>query len=658
MKIPYFYFLLVTLALSTTGLAQEDGHFRTVDPQEISQRTLELKSEPKSGPKSHIAKKWAKTGLGLGVKFFDLDREKFELLAKYRWRTETSFKSGEYLRIDKWKIKGKLKVGDIIKGTGTPMLFDIDGDSDITFIRQFPTRSQALKTLPYYVAHLPINSERALKKLQPGDFISFPTTLTFFLGHQSEGTQGITEHELHLGYFLRGKFLLHFFRMPQDRMRLKIFTLKEKGLGARGRVHMEGYELFKVNLVDRIAKRSIDYELLNFFTERGSGKMLIYDYVFDLKQERARKAYDALISPTMVLNSIKLLSSIFGKGSDLNKQLLSNLDQVDTIAHKDSPLDVSNRAISIVSQIDSNFSMRRWGAKINLLVAGFNRSRTTLANMIGPTQSREHYLYVPSYSKRNKMNLNLGPVRFNSNSYSILAGIFETDEQMEQLRPHALGTISLRRFIRYSARKQRELIKELQYNLPPGEFERIDWQNWSFKNKKQMSKRSNALVDFRFLVNRQGMDIIAGHTRDEFAAKLRRLAKTPVFEDYGPGIKHKQGQMRLTSMLFERFSDHSPLTGPQKAKRMAHLKSRFNFTQYAPLIFRTLLEGHDLQSLTYYYLDIVAPKSNNITYEYGPSKGSNLLWQIKNADEVINNDDFSILKDLERYQEEVYSSTQ
>ena len=157
----------------------------------------------------------------------DVNFDQLGVWAQYQYRLDHSFKQGEYIRTDEWRLKKSLKVGNIINKVNTPLLFDLTKNLGIQFIRQFKNRREAMTAAPYHVKHLPLTSELAISRLQPGDFIAIPSVLTLFLGYNHRATHGVIESTTRRAYFVRGTFLLHFYRMSRERMRVKIFPTEE-----------------------------------------------------------------------------------------------------------------------------------------------------------------------------------------------------------------------------------------------------------------------------------------------------------------------------------------------------------------------------------------------------------------------------------------------
>ena len=154
---------------------------------------------------------------------------------KYKYDVEASYISQYYTRIDKWDIKLAINVGDVLKDLiDVPFSFGVERENSFFFVRQFPTKKEAIKALPYAPNKLPLNAKMALK-LNNGDFVSMPANLNIA---SSLSATTATELPIVLSgeakafYIVSGEFTIQVFKLDNTHVRLKLITKRGMSTGA------------------------------------------------------------------------------------------------------------------------------------------------------------------------------------------------------------------------------------------------------------------------------------------------------------------------------------------------------------------------------------------------------------------------------------------
>ena len=580
--------------------------------------------------------------------------DKLDVLAQYRYRLDQSFKQGEYLRTDEWRLKKTLKVGNIINEVNTPLLFDVTKDLGIQFIRQFKDRRKAMTAAPYHIKHLPLTSELAISRLQPGDFIVIPSVLTLFLGYNHRATYGVIESTTRTAYFVKGTFLLHFYRMSGERMRVKIFSYGGKGLESSLRVGLD-YKVFVIDLLDQSIGIIFDDDIIQVLFDQAVGDVFIDDYIFDLKHPEAREAYDNFISPRMVLNSAQLIEELF-KGQPLSQQLLSDLASISAIAQADESKEA--KRITRITRNQGTYRSGRMFFGLDLVLFELDHRRVSLNNYIHTLNNRDQYPYFFNYTKRHRTKVGMGPLQFSKSSRQSMLGVFATERKVrklsefredEKVHLRAWGVSSHRYQAFYHSRFKKDLLRELRFNLPEADnLSQIDWSNKARALFPQEGVHRDAQIFFQFFINDQGLDIIRQFSKDDFGEKIIALSTTPILKRYADNGKLKSARRHLTRLLFETFSNHSPLSEKKKAIKFASLKGRFNLIKYTPLLIKALLEGHDMTDLVTCSLTVFAEGSETLSYQFGSGEFVDTL-QVQFIDNVISEDSINILREMEQY---------
>ena len=387
------------------------------------------------------------------------------------------------------------------------------------------------------------------------------------------------------------------------------------------------------------------------------GDAFIDDYVFDLKYPEAQEAYDNFISPRMVLNSTQLIQELF-KGQPLSQQLLSDLASISAIVQADELKEA--KRITRIAQNKGTYHSRRmlFGLDLGLFKFELDHKRVSLSNYIDTSNNKDQYPYFFNYTKRRRIKVGMGPLKFSKNSRQSMLGIFSTERRVKKLREfreeekvhlRAWGVSSHRYQAFYRKRFKKDLLRELHFNLPQaGELSQIDWPSKARPLFLEQENHRNAQIFFKFFINDQGLDIIRQFSKDDFGEKIIALSTTPILKRYADDGKLKSAKRRLARLLFETFSNHSPLSDKQKIIKFSKLKGHFNLIKYTPLLIKTLLEGHDMTDLVTCSLKVFAEGSETLSYQFGSDEFVGAL-QVQFIDNVISKDNINILREMEQY---------
>ena len=265
-------------------------------------------------PKGWLWDRITSTDLDFDVEVFNQDFfESIALSVEYDYQIESSHKEGFFSRLDKFKVEVDVNPGntDMIAGLDSPLYLQLKRENEIVFIRQFKKKWDAVKALPYSPLKLPYNAKQAIKRLVPGDFVALPSTMSFVAGAGWEwGVDDVVESNAGLYYLVQGQFLIHIFRLKDNKVRLKLIATAAREGGARAEFKTD-LEIFGLSLVDGLIKSITKFDL-EFNAGKGSGGQLLLDYIFDLNDTKAAKAYDKILSARNKFKDLSLVRDSIG----------------------------------------------------------------------------------------------------------------------------------------------------------------------------------------------------------------------------------------------------------------------------------------------------------------------------------------------------------
>ncbi len=630
-----------------------------------------------------ITRKWLELDKKISLNFLDFDAiDGTKLAGKYKWGVEQSFEKGYYLREDFWEAKARIDLGELVTVfeneedsdwtlPATPLKFGVEKGARVRFYRQFEEHNQALTAAPYCPFNLPpenpfgipvcqkrlpTDSQTAIENLSPGDFISMESRMNLFLGFGGAFLDGIFKYSANLLYVLRGNFLVHFYRMPNNKLRMKIFAGNNRGFSGSGSVQF-GFEFFEMDLANDLVEELTDFDLFEFTHESPEGKIMVLDYIFDLNNADARAAFDNFINPKFLLKDVDMIKKVFGDGRPIDT-VLSDVEMINQIAMEDKDKPAGQKRIEKVFQAYNEYELQRQKFEINLLIFKREVTKTAIENNIiqFTADNGRKYYFSPSFSKRKEIKLDIGLAEWKGTHYDSLFTIFETDPTRTEYDFTDMGVTRENREVTLTPREQIRWIKRLRTNLPEGKFDSVDWKDWRWQYvKKRMLRncffimrlfkdcsrgletKSNTQIYFQFFINKDGLDVLKGMNQAEYRQKIKTLEFTDVFSGIS---KERRDELmeKYADRLFRVFSAYSPYDHEKKVKRLKRLRSYSIFKNYAPAFAKALLGEDRVEDLTFYYFKMFALSAAEIKFTIG-SDSRDLYNEIRAIDDAINQDD-------------------
>lgn len=280
--------------------------------------------------------------------------------------------NGKYLGIDKWR----LSAGIGFLHTAFADL-GLSATREVTFIQQFPSRCKSLARIGYDpVTKIPLNSDRAMNRLKPGDFIAFTSPLTLRLGKGLESFIDKTEITKALGGFniyASGEFNIHVYRMDNNYIRVRFFAAKTKGADINPGIKF--YLLSGLSSV-KLLEAEIGRSLTNLFSA---------DYVFNLNEAKSRELYDLVMGEKFEIRKVFGLTDAinpFAKDRDINKTLLSDLTSLEKISMEDANKSLESRRIIRLSQGETETFSKRSGLSLDIRIIKARHRKTVSDSLV------------------------------------------------------------------------------------------------------------------------------------------------------------------------------------------------------------------------------------------------------------------------------------
>lgn len=574
--------------------------------------------------------------------FLDIDLfEGISLSNRYRYEVEPSYEAQFYSRIDDWSLKTNINVGDIIESS-SPVYFNMNREAHVKFVRQFKSQKEALKALPYTLAQLPLTSKMA-SKLEVGDFVSLPATLSVVVGAKTN--LGLTDVPVEgkIYYLVSGQFIVNVFRMANNRVRLKLIADRGREGGLTGKAGVD-FEIAGVRVVDRAIERILDLNLFESNASKGVRHQFILDYIFDLNDQDARKAYDKILSSTYKFKDLSIFADNFNSGN-LEKTMISTFEGADNLAMAD--LGEDNRRVDRLFKGLNDYKIKKSNLKLGLILASFKKNNSFKKSTItyeDETGERRRY-YYPVYTRYKQSKLRTWPFKFKEETETQLFGLVPVDE--ENLGDHYtdFGLNYWRKDKNFSGEEQAKVHQILIDNLPTTLYKNIDWDQW-----KEFDRKRNARIFFQVIFKGDAFEKIENLTYAQVETRMLAYLKerkrlyagkiggvlTQIWRRFRNLVRiNKMEAKRLAKKIHAITSDKG-LKGKEKIEKILDLNDQTIFRQMGVGFLASLLEDKDLNDSVYFEFKLMATDVEPLEIKFGERPFSDIYNELLQIHSAIN----------------------
>ena len=352
-----------------------------------------------------------------GIDLFKIDiLEGLNVSAAYKYKLNSDYKKGLHTRVDEWNLRTGINAGTIIKnslGSTLPIYFNLTPQRKIIFARHFKTKGEALKALPKTPLAIPLNIEK-VKKMEVGDYVSIPATMGLNAGVSLGWSQGVFSAGASGGVLMTGEFRINIYKTDKDHVRLKISGLRSQG--ENGGMHVNyginffGYDpvVGMIN-IDSQVEHFLGTNLFRINVSHIKGQQLTVDYVFDLNNKEACKAYNAILKTTLKFKATEV-GKEFLKENNLDKIVFGDLVPAEKLFQADKGFDFSKCRVDRLFMGSRYYVSDSHSYQIGMKLIGASGSTSYVRNRvrkINANGSQDCYIY-PVFTKKSGFSILFG----------------------------------------------------------------------------------------------------------------------------------------------------------------------------------------------------------------------------------------------------------
>jgi len=426
-----------------------------------------------------IKKELLELDLHLDVNLLDvelLDGISFAVQNKYE--SEPSYHNGYYTRIDKWDVKQKINVGEILETVFGDLPFGatIQPGNSVIFVRQYKDQLKARTALPVNPLKIPLNSKLA-RELEEGTFVSIPTYLNLVtrLGPDVAQTSFV-EAGTGFTYLISGEFITQIFKLSDNRIRLKIIYNTKKGPGLYFKISLDSQIDIASSLTNKLINDIFDFELFETNYDDQNGHMLAFDYFLDLSYPEVQKAYDAYMKSSLKFAPQKA-KLLFRNQTKLVTNAIANLEPIHAIFMDDKDKPQEDKRVDKIFESSNDYNKKTFKIAFDVKLFEINANDIKTANYIIHTDRNEikSFYQFDTFSKKSEFNLffSIFDSRTINDSYALYKA--DQNKNLTQLENSDFG-ISFEKTDEFLSRNEQIRIKNYLFSsLPQSIYEKIEW---------------------------------------------------------------------------------------------------------------------------------------------------------------------------------------
>lgn len=564
---------------------------------------------------------------------------------KYKYKAEPSYMESYYTRYDSYAIEAGVNPAAWVEDLQLPFGLGFSAGSEVVFARQFKKQFDAVKALPYTLYHLPASAERAIEKLEVGDFVSFQTHLGLVVSVGASipageffAATGSTHASIH------GNFMVHLFKAEPKKVRVKFIALRGHGKGANAGVNatLGGLKITGLKIVDNKIVKTIVMDPVALSLSANDNEVFLVDYVLDLAQPEVAAAYDRLMREKMRFKASALLNPMEEREA-LEQSLVTDLTEVEQLFLADRAKPEEARRVDRVFKGSNSVESTTKGFKFGLNVLRFEKGSYYAQNKIlsvNDEENPERFLFdtfslnsgvkflFKLFDRDNNVNANL---------------LFQADENYKPERLVALVLSRERRMQSLSTLGVNRIKDGLRQVLPDRIFRQIEWKDWDY----DFGERVNVSLQHQISFGLDSLGVAERLSAEEIEqrvhATLRRLGVDPDEPQYlangevseqNPRYKRPEIDFIVAS-LTKALDGKRPV--PERHAAFVELKNTNLFIELgAPILFGLLPEER-LEDLVHYKLILTGKSSDRIEFQFGRKDKDSLYDSLLYIQGVLNN---------------------
>jgi len=572
----------------------------------------------------------------------------------YQPGVEASYHEGLYTRWDRYYFDATLQhsqdLGKVAK-IDFSLAPSVKHDLEVQFARQFLSKKNAYLATPYFVDHIPVTADDAIKKLNIGDFVTIKAelnlmvTANFLKNLGFVGNFSITGSDY---FMISGQFYILVLRLPKDKIRLKLIAVRQKENGGSINIGIiNDLQIFRVSWLNGGLTQVLDLNPIKLSYNKGVTNLFMVDYILDLKHIEVARAYNKVLRKATAIENGILVNPLQDR-EKLKNHLIMDILPIDRLAEADVGVATDQKRVdrSFKGSIDDDYRSKQLRLGISLAQAlmkdDYSESKISEMNL----QGDETKYQMDSFQKRYEGGFLFE--FFNVRKDMRMNGLYQVDSQTQKLKSDDWMVSLERRDADFSISKFQRIQRDLQRVIPLSLYNQIDFSSWKIgidPTKQNVATRYQATLHAAAILS------IPPLSREEiFHRYIEYLKQVPSADLYHRQIVPDRFSTdpdlyvryfgfdvdRIAKKLEKVFS--SVTSDAEKQKTLMTLRQSNLFMESGMRFMMELLPQEKLPDLVHFHFEMESDFNTKVVFAFGNQKPSQLFEKVLYLQKLLGGD--------------------
>lgn len=633
--------------------------------------------------KNTVARMIERFGIGGEIGLTDLGlADGAGIQAGWRFDVEPSYREGLISRIDEFYFGSSSIPGlNLFPASMSDMGFGNGLGIDIRckFIKQYLDGWSATKDITYLKNFLrinkfmPLDAERALSKMHPGDYFSIrlPMTLTIGYSQAKKLVQNLPVNK-NVGYSLSGLFEFHIAKLMDNKVQMKLVFIN----GKKANLDIDGQysgvlSVTPISYINKRVTKILKLSPVRFSLQNSKDQLFMADYILDLSQPEVSQAYDQVLAPLRkIWEGVKVASpkvTFFQKNVNKNAEKMKNnlrtsiepLDRV--VANAIAKQNENNGEFSAIRLFKgSNYSVTNsFALHLGTKLFSFDGASSSGQNDITSFNSTgevvnshpietEAYYHADTEIYENSKSAGLN--YWDLTEHLQLTAVFDADQTFENKKVAGIVIANEPRDKQFSASDFEKTKQHLAATLPPLVYKRIRFEQWQFpeKTRHAVGYRSKLVLSPEFVQSLPSLGQKQMYSL--YMLYIEKLEKENIYRR--PKISDDEVK-QLQDFSFEdqvyqisnalSIASNSAVDPIQRLQAFISLKKNRVFTQTGIRFILELVPIEKLNGMIFFDLEMNSSDDDKLKFSFGSDSDSRSYQKVINILEIINNEGLDII---------------
>lgn len=559
---------------------------------------------------------------------------------QYGYKVSPSYLPHSYNRIDRYDINFDVGIGSMVKAlSDTPLSFSLSRHQSLFFVRQFHQKLNAISAIPYSPNRLPITAERALNKLEVGDFASIPANLSLAIS-AGASTSLVNPLVINTGvnayWIISGEFNIQIYKLDEKHVRLKMITTRAYTRGTSSNTEAS-FSVIGLGILGDPVRRQLDRlydrDMIQLGMAANRGSQFILDYVFDLTDPAAAEAYNEILSSSFKFKDIVIMKN-FGEEKEIRNKLFSTYEKADRLYLEDSKLLTANQRVRRLFKGFTDSTSRTKHLKLGLFLTNYTDDRTFSSSDLSFTDDneKETEFWYPTYTHYSSSLLGNFLWGYEDIQDVTCFGLLPKQNDLKGQKIPEIGINFDRTDAVLTPHEQRKLRRIINKQIPNALMQKVDWSNWLAPHNKHASR-----ISFKLIINSEAYPYLRDYSEIDIQNKYLDYAISKKIKHLNQETIIRTLGTKIYTILQNKKND-----AEGSIRDLINLNKTRIFAESGVGFLASLLPEEKLKELMYLKLEILALDEKTITLEFGTINHEIIYRELAELQSKIANRSFDL----------------